>query len=260
MKREREQVCGSGSTVALPSHTISMGYYIRSDKVSLSHTEIQGDTWLAAEIPCPCRWSSHGKAYPLRSARAAPCHFPKCGQLDCTIRGSGGLCSCSPLININKYKGIRISKAIKKKTRGIWCSNYTAASCTQLPRDPTTGMLMHILYSNILMCASYTHKSTSKRMTLHSRMPRCTPNHSHMCLTHMRAIAWQMCIPTCTNYTQMPVLLPVEAHTHTFSYPSLRLLFPSHTGLLSWANKVYSLKGMAYVSLFKCVLQDQKIK
>ncbi|KAK2900039.1 hypothetical protein Q8A73_013168 [Channa argus] len=39
-----------------------------------------------------------GEAQPLHSGCADPCEFPKCGNLDCIICGSGGLRSRSPLI------------------------------------------------------------------------------------------------------------------------------------------------------------------
>ena len=55
-------------------------------------------TYLAGEIPWSRRWFTHGEAQPLHSGCADLCEFPKCGNLDCIISGSGGLRSRSPLI------------------------------------------------------------------------------------------------------------------------------------------------------------------
>ncbi len=55
-------------------------------------------TYLAGEIPWSRRWFTQGEAQPLHSGCADPCEFPKCGNLDCIISGSGGLRSRSPLI------------------------------------------------------------------------------------------------------------------------------------------------------------------
>ena len=55
-------------------------------------------TYLAGEIPWSRRWFTQGEAQPLHSGCADPCEFPKCGNLDCIICGSGGLRSRSPLM------------------------------------------------------------------------------------------------------------------------------------------------------------------
>ena len=54
-------------------------------------------TYLAGETPWSGRWFTQGEARPLHSGCADPCEFPKCGNLDCIIYGSGGLRSRSPL-------------------------------------------------------------------------------------------------------------------------------------------------------------------
>ena len=54
-------------------------------------------TYLAGETPWSRRRFTQGEARPLHSGRADPCEFPKCGNLDCIIYGSGGLRSRSPL-------------------------------------------------------------------------------------------------------------------------------------------------------------------
>ena len=55
-------------------------------------------TYLAGEIPWSRRWFTQGEAQPLHFGCADPCEFPKCGNLDCIICGSGGLRPRSPLI------------------------------------------------------------------------------------------------------------------------------------------------------------------
>ena len=62
-------------------------------------------TYLAGEIPWSWRWFTQGEAQPLHFGCADHCEFPKCGNLDCIICGSGGLRPRSPLIvlfNCNK--------------------------------------------------------------------------------------------------------------------------------------------------------------
>lgn len=54
-------------------------------------------TYLAGEIPRSRRWFTQGEAQPLHSGCADHCEFPKCGNLNCKISGSGGLRSRSPL-------------------------------------------------------------------------------------------------------------------------------------------------------------------
>ena len=56
-------------------------------------------TYLAREIPWSRRRFTQGEAQPLHSGCADPCEFPKCGNLDCIIYGSGGLRSRSPLMS-----------------------------------------------------------------------------------------------------------------------------------------------------------------
>ena len=55
-------------------------------------------TYLAGETPWSRRRFTFGEAQPLHSGCADPDEFPKCGNLNCIISGSGGLRSRSPLI------------------------------------------------------------------------------------------------------------------------------------------------------------------
>ena len=55
-------------------------------------------TYLAGEIPWSRRRFTFGEAQPLHSGCADPDEFPKCGNLNCIISGSGGLRSRSPLL------------------------------------------------------------------------------------------------------------------------------------------------------------------
>ena len=62
-------------------------------------------TYLAGEIPWSWRCFTQGEAQPLHFGCADHCKFPKCGNLNCIICGSGGLRPRSPLIvlfNCNK--------------------------------------------------------------------------------------------------------------------------------------------------------------
>jgi hypothetical protein len=58
-----------------------------------------GYTYLAREILWSRRQFTQGEAQPLHCGCADPCEFPKCGNLDCIIYGSGGLRSRSPLMS-----------------------------------------------------------------------------------------------------------------------------------------------------------------
>ena len=72
-------------------------------KYFLKHTKFYA--YLAEEIPQLWRWFSQGEAHPLHSGCADNSqNFPKCEKLECTICGSGGLCSCSPLNEKKKKK------------------------------------------------------------------------------------------------------------------------------------------------------------
>ena len=75
-------------------------------------------TYLAGEIPWSIRWFTQNEAQPLHSGCADFCEFPKCGNLDCIISGSGGLRSRSPLIHLLKEQ-----KPLSAEVCG-WSKNY----------------------------------------------------------------------------------------------------------------------------------------
>ena len=70
-------------------------------------------TYLAGEIPWSRRWFTQGEAQPLHTGCADPCEFPKCGNLDCIISGSGGLRSRSPLIKCWKQNKKKLKESFK---------------------------------------------------------------------------------------------------------------------------------------------------
>ena len=108
-------------------------------------------TYLAGEIPWSWRWSTQGEAQPLHFGCVVLCEFPKCGNLDCIICGSGGLRPRSPLIvlfNCNKcltlglFYGFSCFACLVLPPQCIhWChwlvvkvTFYSKYTCSPLPQ------------------------------------------------------------------------------------------------------------------------------
>ena len=130
-------------------------------------------TYLAREILWSRRQFTQGEAQPLHSDCADPCEFPKCGNLDCIIYGSGGLLGARLEVDLKStdpaYEDLS-SQLWKRRCGPIerWkhlsvakhCWHFVETSCCQMQPHCASNMKLSIHALLLLSTEQCTRIST----------------------------------------------------------------------------------------------------